>query len=155
MERWDNELQCGTRLWLCFKQKFQIVTSKCLCSDSDSALILLWMEKKKNSKHFRLLKCCTCSILTKPEMKALCIMPTCKDIHTPEGSLSVAHLENDSFEWSYNNSAKPQESKGNSKIFHDGLQNDGEKCSSLSPTPLKAHPLVLCFLPCFTYFWGS
>lgn len=46
---------------------------------------------------------------TKLEMKVLHIAPTCKDIHTPGGSLNVAHLESDNFESSYNNSAKPQE----------------------------------------------
>lgn len=48
-------------------------------------------------------------------MKVLYIAPTCKD--TPGGSLNVAHLENDSFEVSYNNSAKPQEREEIATLF--------------------------------------
>lgn len=70
----------------------------------------------------------------------MCIMPTCKDMHTPEGSLSVAHLENDSFESRHNNSAKPQEREGNSNVFHDGLHNDGKKEWQSVSHPIKSSP---------------
>lgn len=70
----------------------------------------------------------------------MCVTPSCRDIPRPEGSLRVAHLEKDSFEWRYSDSAKPQEREGNSNIFRDGLQNDGEKEQQSVSHPIKSSP---------------